>query len=201
MGKFLGVGNNPWPGKCLGVCITLFPLHVSKGKTGGGRSAARKESFGSFELFELFSLFSSKDESSCCGRRDLGSSGRGSSASFEASEYECLDVDRDSRPEVLLMVRLFSDAVINSRKLALSLAEMSSRSDDVKLNPQLSILQLGWLRDSLVIGLSIAKLAWCSIDLDLDNNSDMGDGDGSFVLAGVKGLELGSRVDWKGPAV
>ncbi len=99
---------------------------------------------------------------------------------------------------MLLIARLFSDADINSRKLALSLAEMSSRSDDVKLSPQLSILRLGLLRDSLVTGLSIAGLACFSIDLEI--NSDMGDGDGSFVLAGVKGLELGSNVDWKVPA-
>jgi len=114
---------------------------------------------------------------------------------------ECLEVDRESWPdvEVLLKLRLFSDAVINSRKLALSLAETSSRSDEVKLSPQLSMLRLGLLRDSLVIGLSVARLAGFSVDLDV--NSDIGDGDGSFVLAGVKGLEFGSNVDWKVPAV
>ena len=102
---------------------------------------------------------------------------------------------------MLLMVRLLSDADINSRKLALSLAEMSSRPDEVKLSPQLSILrsELGLLRDSLVIGLSDAGLT--SFSADLETNSAIGDGDGSCVLAGVKGLEFGSNVDWKVPAM
>ena len=65
-------------------------------------------------------------------------------------------MDRDSRVEVLLIVRILSDAVNNSRKLALSLAEMSSRPEEVKLNPQLSMLRFGLLRDSLVVGLSVA---------------------------------------------
>ena len=198
MGKFLGVGSNPWPGKFLLVWIIRLPLHVSKGNTGGGSSDAGKESFASLEFFAVISIFSSNEVSSCCGSRNFGSFGSGSSDNLEASD--CLDEERDSKPDVLVKVRLFSDVVINSRKLALSLAETSERSEDVKLSPQLSMFRFGLLSDSLVIGLSGGAGQLC-FSVDMESNADMEVGDDPLVLdgAGVKGLELGSSVDWRMP--
>ena len=122
-----------------------------------------------------------------CGRRDFGSSGSGSSDSLDASS--CFEEERESRPEVLVMDKLFSE--VSSRKLTPSLADadISSGSvvEDTRLRPQLLLLLTlrGTEADTPEQDPIMSSMVMETGDVAPD------------TLAGVKGRELGSSVDWK----